>query len=136
MMRRHQSTATGTFRRPPVIIDMQVERPIIPAMGGFFDTLISSGTDLLKNTVGTAATGAINTQLELEKIKAQAKIDAARRAAEAKANGSTSTSTSSTPATTYVPASLPWYQDPKIMLPVALALAGGLYFIRARRARR
>lgn len=128
-MNRNQSTSAGTTRRPSVIIDMTVERPVNPAMSGFFDTLATSASDLLKNAAGTFTTGAINTQLELEKIKAQAKIDAARRAAEAAANP-----TNAQPV--YIQAGVvPWYQEPKVMLPLAAALVLGLYLIRKRRGR-
>lgn len=128
MMHRSQSTTPGTSRRAPVIIDMATGSTT--SMGGFWDTLATSAGDLIKNTVGTATTGAINTEMELRKIKAQAKIDEAKRAA---AEAAKPKPTVTEQYQNYFPPSTPWYSDPKVMLPVAAGLAVVWYTMRKKR---
>lgn len=139
---RNQTSTSGSFRRAPVIIDMQVDgvNPSLSGLSGafsdFFGNMLDSGTALVKDAAGQYVTGAIGTSLEKKKIEAQLKLDLARQAAADKLAGKTTTT--KTPTQTYVPMmATPWYTKPAVLVPVAaLTLAGLVYLYKSNKKRR
>jgi len=137
---RNQTSTSGSFRRAPVIIDMQVDgvNPSLSGLSGafsdFFGNMLDSGTALVKDAAGQYVTGAIGTSLEKKKIEAQLKLDLARQAAADKLAGKPVTTT---PTKTYVPmVETPWYANPKVMVPVGiLTLAGLAYMYKSKKRR-
>lgn len=146
----HTRSTSSTTSRRPLTFDNDTGRVVnvVPRGAetvstglsglGFIDwsSMVSDIGSMLKKGAEVYTVNAVNARLDTQQLKAQtaAELQKMRAAAEAQriAAGAVPKTRPAAADTT----ATPWYSDPKIMLPIAGVLLGGLYFLRRRRTRR